>query len=201
MNGPRSYPGYYDSARDYALDHLDPHDPRSPAELTEEYGCVGDHMRKTLAELVDSGEVERVSRGQYVLSGDEASTDSRDDMGTSDDDTTLPDPDTASTAELYQRQHAEPHEDEDREISGDDAGTEDADEETSVESEDVEAAGAGPVAVLPVHPYKLGAALVILAALWLVLRDSGMSDPSSQSGSDTEQETGDAADGDGGLLG
>jgi hypothetical protein len=62
-------PGYYENAREYALDRLDENEPTSPAELSEEYGCTGDHARKTLAELADEGVVERVSRGNYTLDG------------------------------------------------------------------------------------------------------------------------------------
>jgi len=60
-------PGYYENAREYALDRLDEDEPTSPAELSEGYGCTGDHARKTLAELADEGVVERVSRGNYTL--------------------------------------------------------------------------------------------------------------------------------------
>ena len=182
-----SHPGYYDNARDYVLDHLDPHEPQSPAELAEEYGCVGDHMRKTLAELADSGEVKRASRGQYVLPEEEASTDPGEDMGNVDEDDTDPDPVTASTAELYQQQHTQDDEDEEREIPEDDAGTEPeiVDVEDS-EPAEVEVEDAAPAAALPMHPYKLGAVLVVAVGLWLVYRNLD-GDDGSDGSADAEE--------------
>jgi len=186
-----SHPGYYDNARDYVLDHLDPREPQSPAELAEEYECVGDHMRKTLAELAESGEVERVSRGQYVLPEEEASTDPGEDMGNVDEDDTLPDAVTASTAELYQQQHTQDDEDEEREISEDDAGTEpeivDVEDSDAVDVED-----GAPAAALPMDPMTLGTLLAVAAVLWLAYRAVGGDDgsePEPDAGGEQSDET------------
>lgn len=186
--GPaRSYPEYYDNARDYVLDHLDPHEPQSPVELAEQYGCGGDHMRGTLADLAESGEIERVSRGQYVLPEGEADTDTRDHMGSDGDDTTFPNPDSASTAELYEQQHTQSHDDEDHAITSDDAGSDD-------QAADLEA---GPAASLPVDPMALGAILAVAVGLWLLYRGAGAGEsPDASSGA--EAATDDLPDG--GLI-
>lgn len=59
-------PDYCENAREYVLRRLDPTDPKSPSELADEYGCSNIHMQKTLADLADSGTIDRVSRGNYV---------------------------------------------------------------------------------------------------------------------------------------
>jgi hypothetical protein len=200
MNDGGSHPGYYDNAQDYVLDHLDPHEPQSPAELAEEYGCVGDHMRKTLAELADSGEVERASRGQYVLPDGDTSTPPGEDMGTADEDSTVPDPETASTADLYQQQHTQDDADEEREISEDDAES----EPEIVDVEDSDSGGvedAAPAAVLPMDPMTLGMILAVALGVWLVYRNLG-GDSGSEQGPDAGGDQGDdGADVSGGLLG
>jgi len=188
MNEMRSYPEYYDNARDYVLDHLDPHEPQSPAEMAEKYGCGGDHMRGTLADLAESGEIERVSRGQYVLSEEEADTEARDRMGSDGNDTTIPNPDSASTAQLYEQQYTESHDDEEHATTSDDAGSGEQDA-------DLEAAAA---ASLPVDPMALGAILAVALGLWLLYRGAGASEsPDASTGGDQ------AGDGDlpaGGLV-
>lgn len=200
-NEPRSYPEYYDNARDYVLDHLHPHEPTSPAEMAEEYGCGGDHMRGTLADLAESGEIERVSRGQYVLADEEAGTGPGDDMESNGDDTTLPGPDTASTAELYPDQYTQDNEDEEHADAGDNAGTESVGADDTADDVDASGVEAPPAAPLPVDPKSLGMLLALAAGLWLAYRAVGGSDTSEpEPEPDTEQADADA-DPDGGLLG
>lgn len=194
-----SHPGYYDNAQDYVLDHLDPREPQSPAELAEEYGCVGDHMRKTLAELADSGEVERASRGQYVLPEEGTSTSPGEDMGNVDGDSTVPDPETASTAELYQQQHTQDDVDEEREISEDDAESDpeivDVDDSDSTGVEE-----AAPAAALPMDPMTLGMILAVALGVWLVYRNLGGDADSEQEPEAGGEQADEAASMDGGLT-
>lgn len=161
--GPaRSYPEYYDNARSYVLDHLNTHEPQSPTELADEYGCGGDHMRATLADLANSGEIERVSRGQYIRPDGNAG----DDVESQEDDTTESPPITESTADLYQHQKAQYTD----ESAGDDAGTE---PQSPTEMSPA----------LPVDPLALGFVLAIGVALWLAMR-TGNDSTSTDSGGD-----------------
>lgn len=61
------HPDHCENAREYVLQRLGPTEPKSPSELADEYECSNIHMQKTLAELHDSGMVDRVSRGNYVV--------------------------------------------------------------------------------------------------------------------------------------
>jgi hypothetical protein len=203
MNEPRSYPEYYDNARDYVLDHLHPHEPRSPAEMAEAYGCGGDHMRGTLADLAESGEIERVSRGQYVLPDGEADAEPGDDMESNGDDTTLPGPDAASTAELYQQQHTQDNADEEHADAEDGAGAESVGADDTADDADADDLDAAPAAALPMDPKTLGTVLALALGVWLAYRAVGGSDtsepePEPDAGGEQADDTDDM---DGGLLG
>jgi len=58
----------YSSAREFAVDRLKSADgAMSPSKLADEYDCSAVHMRKSLRELVDQGEVDHVGHGQYAV--------------------------------------------------------------------------------------------------------------------------------------
>jgi len=109
-------------------------------------------------------------------------------MGSDGNDTTIPNPDSASTAQLYEQQYTESHDDEEHATTSDDAGSDEQDA-------DLEAAAA---ASLPVDPMALGAILAVALGLWLLYRGAGASEsPDASTGGDQ------AGDGDlpaGGLV-
>ena len=158
-------------------------------------------MRGTLADLAESGEVERVSRGQYVLPDGEAGTGPGGDMESNGDDTTLPGPDTASTAELYQQQHTQDGADEEHADAEDDAGTESVGADDTADDADPDDLDAAPIAPLPMDPRAFGMVLALAVGLWLVYRAVGGGDTSEPEPDAGGEQADDAGDVDGGLMG
>lgn len=62
----------FEKAEDYVLNRLERTDhPLSPAELADQYGRTGVHMRQVLADLAQENQLKRVARGQYELPDDD----------------------------------------------------------------------------------------------------------------------------------
>lgn len=58
------------NAQEYVLKRLkDLGEPRRPSQLAGEYDCSAAYMRSVFKDLYDSGEIDRVSHGEYVYSG------------------------------------------------------------------------------------------------------------------------------------
>lgn len=199
MNIPDEIPDpeYYKNVGEYITDRLQVADrPLSPSALADEYECGNVHARKTLSKLADTGDVERVSRGQYVAADNSRRTtgdtlqlqaDNTNDEATTDQRETTQS--RKSTAELYQRQYNQYNQ------SGDD---------TNVEVTTDQQATSMPR--LPMEPKTLLVLIVIVLVLWASYRRMSGSGSGSESNSQEDQpntqqtESDSSADTQGGLI-
>lgn len=221
--GPVTDPRECASGREFVRDRLAESDsPMSPADLSDEYDCTGGYMRDILSDLHAEGVVERPATGRYVLAedgdgdpgeGTDGSVPAISDDGMAeipDEDTDTDGSDQMPTEEEYRQQHRDSDDDEDdvsasSEQTGSDGNTSasagsDAPDDSGSEADVGGVEDAAPAVALPVHPYKLGVVLVVLAALWFVYRNrDGESVPEPEPDAGGEQAD-DAADMDGGLV-
>lgn len=167
--------------------------PLSPSAISDIYDCTNVHARKSLAELVDEGAIDRVSRGQYVSNTDESRSSTGDTTETTvattneqpANDQEEPTKSYKSTADLYQRQY--------------DVQDNDTSVEVTPESD------ATPAVGLPMEPKKLLVVLVVAGVILFVygqLSSDSTSDNQSNSVSESEPEPNslESDDIEGGLL-
>lgn len=179
MNAPDEIPDpeYYKNVGEYITDRLQVADrPLSPSALADEYDCGNVHARKTLSELADTGDVERVSRGQYVAADNSRRTtgdtlqlqaDNTNDEATTDQRETTQS--RKSTAELYQRQYEQTGDDTNVEVTTDQQAT--------------------SVSRLPMEPKTLLVLIVISLVLWASYRRMSGSESESNSQDDQQSES------------
>lgn len=190
-----------DNAADFVIRRLfEADEPRSPSEMADAYGCGSNWMRQEMSRLAKAGEIERVSRGQYV------------DARTEPDDSDLSV--TTQTNGADEREGTEKQ-------TGEDDGSEDGDMPTNDEYqrqltaahdgdegstdtegstvEGVETNEDAPVGVgLPADPVTLGMVLGTAIVLWALYRSvsgDGSTEATVDGGDDQDDDLPD-----GGLL-
>lgn len=203
-----------DNAAEFVLRRLDESDePRSPSGLAAEYGCGNNWMRQVMSDLAGEGEIERVSRGQYVAlddPGDGTDADisvllgsdsdsqpesTREQADQTDDD----EADSMPTAEEYERQHADQDDSTDAD-EGESTGSDNADEgdQTGTQGETADASAF----VGGVDPRTLMLFLSVAAVGYVAYRSvSGSGSSPDQADGDGGEQVEQTADVDGGLLG
>lgn len=189
-------PEFCENAREYVLKRLDSENPLTPTELADEYECTANHMRKTLASLKGDGEVQKTSRGHYVLQEEDSQENPGEEMGFPADEDAGMEEESMPTQAEYDRQHRNSEQDFEEIEIGTDADEEpEADEDTGVD--ELEEA---PAPVLPMEPKKLGMVLAAALVLWLIYDNlyGGVDTDVETSDLDEEQDGGDE---DGGLTG
>lgn len=205
-----------DSAAEFVRRRLSEADePRSPSGLASEYGCKPNWMRQEMSRLAQEGEIERVSRGQYVDARDDQDGATNEDISVlhgstgvteleaiekQGDETDVDESDGMPTDEEYERQHAdqgdETDADETESTGSDNAGEA---ERTETQGETTDA----PAFVGSVDPRTLMLVVGVAAVAYVAYRSvSGSSSSPDQAGGDGAGEPVEQADDvDGGLLG
>jgi hypothetical protein len=143
------------SARECAVQAIEKADePVQPAELADEYGCSAGHMRNTLRDLMDEGEIIRIDRGQYVDASAGAAEMDTEDTGDDSEGFDAPgsaesESETMPTDEEYQKQHDRDRDEsdgEDEEADDDQDGEKPAIEEDEIANVDGTSGAAGAAA-------------------------------------------------------
>jgi hypothetical protein len=203
-----------DSAAEFVRRRLDESDePRSPSDLASEYGCGNNWMRQVMCNLAGEGEIERVSRGQYVARDDPAEetdadvsvllgSDSDSELeltGEQDEETDADEGDSMPTAEEYEQQYADQGDGTDAD-EGEPTGSDNADEgdRTGTQGETTDA----PAFAAGVDPRTLMLVVAVAAVAYVAYRSlSGSGSSPDQPGDGDGEPVEQTADVDGGLIG